>query len=156
MLSHAHLQAMRTIAGGLRGQPVEWAFTGSAAVALQGVDVPCRDLDVQTSAPGAVRILECFAAAATGEVREIRTAHMRAQASYLQLEGIRVELLAEIMSRGPKGRWERSRLEPYVTWIDVAPGLPAPVLNLQRMLAINESMERLHTAQAIRHALACG
>jgi hypothetical protein len=153
VLSREHLQAVLTIATGLRDRPVDWAFTGSGAVALHGVDVPCRDLDVQTDAVGAALIVERFSAAATGEARDINTPEMAARATYLEMAGVIVEVLADIRAPDPEGRWRRSPLASHVTWISVAPGVHAPVLSLPRLLDIAEALKRVDTAGAIRRAL---
>jgi hypothetical protein len=157
VLPEAHLRALRTLASRLRDQPVEWALTGSAALAVHGLDVTCADLDVQTDAEGAVQIAELFADAA-GDAYRIDTPTLRAGARRLQLDGVEVELLWDVHAPDPerRGGWIPSSPGSGVTRVDVGAATPVPVLSLPRLLEVYEGLGRQAAVQRIRAALRQG
>lgn len=89
---------------------VTWAVTGSANLALQGVDVEPEDVDVLCDEPGAYAIEAAFPDAATELVhyREDPEAKIASHFGALELAGVRVEIVGDVHHRvgdGDDAEW---------------------------------------------------
>ncbi len=102
MLILGALERPRQPPGG--GAP-RWAVSGSAALALHGLPVTCRDLDILTSAYDAERV----AASVPGlelEPLALRVrAGLRARIARFRVAGVEVEILGDVEDELPGGGW---------------------------------------------------
>ena len=132
---------------------LDWALTGSTALALQGVDVVAHDIDLQTSAEDAYRAEERLKEFVVTPVREVISQHMRSHLGKLEINGIQVEIMGDIQKRAADGPWdEPPRLEQNKQWV-VFEGLRLPVLALEYEYRAYLQMGRLEKAQQIRRRL---
>lgn len=84
---------------------VTWAVTGSANLALQGVDAEPEDVDVVCDEPGAYAIEAAFPGAAAELVhyREDPEARIASHYGALDLDGVRVEIVGDVHYRAGDG-----------------------------------------------------
>lgn len=124
------LIVLRQLAQKLSGEALVWAFTGSVGQALQGLPVKPRDVDIQTDAAGAYRVMDLFPDRVLGPVRFQTTASIRSHYGALKIGGLTVEVMGDVEKRRPDGRWtpppDLAILRRYVDVDD----LRLPVLDL--------------------------
>jgi hypothetical protein len=130
MLSEAHRRALLEIARRLEGKGVIWALTGSTGMALQGVPLEVKDIDMQTDREGAFAIGQEFAAEMFRPVAFSGNERIRSYFGRFVLEGIQVEIMGEIEKRLPDGSWEAPpdlrKVRKWIKW----EGTDFPVLDL--------------------------
>ncbi len=132
---------------------LDWALTGSTALALQGVDVVAHDIDLQTNAEDAYRAEERLQEFVVTPVREAISQHIRSHLGKLEMHGIQVEIMGDIQKRAADGPWdEPPRLEQNKLWIEFE-GLRLPVLALEYEYRAYLQMGRLEKAERIRRRL---
>ncbi len=150
MLGQQFRKPLRLIASRLAGQPVNWALTGSASFALQGMDLQVHDLDLQSDANGAYEIerlmLEYRAEPVAYRVSERIRSHFGA----LEIDGVRVEIMGGLQKLLEDGRWEEP-VDPARHRLFVPlEGLQIPVLSLDYEAQAYSRMGRLERAAQIR------
>ncbi len=89
---------------------VTWAVTGSANLALRGVDVEPADVDVLCDEPGAYTVEVAFSDSAVELVsyREDPDARIASHYGALDLDGVRVEIVGDVHYRvgdGDDAEW---------------------------------------------------
>ena len=60
MIEPSYLNVLRKIQARLKECQVPWVITGSLGMALQGMDIPVHDIDLQTDRSGAYEIERLF------------------------------------------------------------------------------------------------
>jgi hypothetical protein len=153
VISKAHLRALRTILDRLRGSSVDWAITGSLGMALQGMDQPVDDIDIQTDRPGAYEIERRLLGRVVKPVSYTESPYIRSHLGTLQIEGVQVEIIGAIQKRLPDGSWE-SPVEISAHKLRVeAEGMMIPVLSLEYEFEAYRLMGRAEKAALIRNWL---
>ncbi len=56
MVPEGHERVLETVRARFAGTTFRWGVSGSVALALHGLEVECRDLDLLTTATGAPRV----------------------------------------------------------------------------------------------------
>ena len=84
---------------------VNWALTGSAAHALQGVPVEVHDLDVQTDEGGAYAVGATLADFVLEPVALVESGAMRSHFGRFLSQGVIVEVMGAIQTRAPGDDW---------------------------------------------------
>lgn len=82
-----------------------WAVAASTALALQGVAVQPRDIDIQTDEVGAYEIERLFSANSVRPVRHSSAERVQSHYGSLAIEGIEVEIMGTLQTREPGGAW---------------------------------------------------
>ncbi len=109
MISPRHVHVVRKIGQRLCDSDVNWAITGSLGLALQGVPVAVRDIDVLTDETGAYEIERHFAEFVTQKVSLRADEKMRSHFGVLTIDGITVEIIGDVETRRPDGQWAGPR-----------------------------------------------
>jgi hypothetical protein len=149
----AHRRALENLCDGLAGAGLPWAVTGSAALALQGIRVDCRDLDVVTSAAGAYDVERVFREHAVEPVGFATRDGIRGHVGRLRVGNVDVEVWGDIQNLSAEGTWSvPPRLDVHRVWVDCG-AVRCPVLPLDYLRDAYEAMgrpEKLRLIDAVR------
>jgi hypothetical protein len=154
-LPEAHLHALDILLN--RMPPLEyiWVLTGSASLRLQGVDVPVHDLDIQTDQKNVFLIEKRLAEFMKTPVHLWESTGMRSLDGKAVIEGIQIELLANIAHHQPDGVWCTYTDFSRVIWVETH-GLRIPVFPLKDEFEAYQAMGRTEKAALIRKAIQIG
>lgn len=117
-------EVVRQIAGQLDEAGVRYTVVGGASVALHGVPVPVRDLDIETDADGAYRFQVLFADHVQEPVSLRESDTYRSQMGRFDLDGLTVEVMGDLQRREGE-RWVPTAARTETT-VDLD-GLPVRV-----------------------------
>ena len=149
MIDRNKLNALQKIYRGLDDLHVVWAVTGSLGMALQGMDIEVRDIDIQTSRDGAFEIESCFQQHVVEPVRYLASERKRSYLGALEIDGIKVEIMGDVQALVDGDVWEEPvKVERYRRWIDLDE-LQIPVLSLEHEMVAYQAMGRNERAQQI-------
>ena len=151
-LPEAHQHALNFLLKRVPPSEYLWALTGSAGLRLQGVDVPVHDLDVQTDEKTVYLIEKQLAGFMKIPVHLWESPGMRSLHGKADIEGVEIELLANIAHRQPDGAWctytgfsNLIRIKTHDLYIHVFP--------LEDELEAYEAMGRTEKAALIRKTI---
>jgi S-adenosylmethionine-dependent methyltransferase len=96
---------LRGIAAALNAAVIPYSVVGGACVALHGVPVHVKDIDIQTTAEGAQRCAEIFAANTVTPVTFSDNGAYRSHFGRFSFDGIEVEVMGD-QERWQDGRWQ--------------------------------------------------
>jgi hypothetical protein len=152
VLDPARLAAIARLVDALGGD-LAWALTGSAAHALHGLDVPVRDIDVITDAPGALEIERRLREHVVRAVSFSATDSIRSHFGALSLAGVEVELMGDVQTRARNGAW-RAPIEVVSQRHFVAVGEHrVPLMPLAHEIEFYEQLGRRERAEQLRALL---
>lgn len=151
-LPETHLHALEFLFKRVAMLECVWALTGSAGLRLQGVDIPVHDLDIQTDQKTVYLIEKELAGFMQTPVHLWESAGMRSLDGKAILEGIQIELLANISHRRPDGSWCTYTDFSRVIWVGTH-ALRIPVFPLEDELEAYQAMGRIEKAALIRQAI---
>jgi hypothetical protein len=147
------LPAVRTIHAALLETQVDWAVTGSLGMALQGMDLPINDIDIQTDEDGAYEVERRLAQYVVVPVLYKASERMRSRLGKLNVEGVQVEIIGGIQKRTQDGEWDQPvQVAQHRVWVE-AEGLSIPVLSLEYEYEAYKIMGRDDKATRIRQWL---
>lgn len=130
MIESLFLDVLRKICLRLENCPYAWAVTGSLGLALQGMDIPVHDIDLQTSQSGAYKIEELLNNYIVQPVRYLASPGIRSHLGALEINGVKVEIMGDVEKLLADHTWESPvRVEQHRQWISIE-GLQVPVLSL--------------------------
>lgn len=151
-LPDAHGRALQIILNRIPPDEMPWALNGSAGLRLQGVDLAVHDLDLQTDEQHIYAIEERLVEFVRTPVHTWETPHMHSLDGRVEIEGIEVELLANITHLLPDGTWSSftdfSRLR-LLDWH----GQSVPTFPLEDEAEAYQSMGRIEKAALIRETI---
>jgi predicted nucleotidyltransferase len=131
MISKKLLIALRTIHEKLKDKKIKWALIGSTNLALQGIKIRPKDIDILTDKNGALeinRLLKEY------ELKPVRLSHFKLFGSQyfgeFKIEDIKIEVI---------GRLKKKKLLTKIVEID---GMNLPVVSLKEELKAYETLRR--------------
>jgi hypothetical protein len=151
-LPETHVYALEVLFKRVPPLEYPWALTGSASLCLQGVDVPVHDLDIQTDEKTVYAIEKLLAEFMKTPVHLWESTGMRSLDGKANIEGVEIELLANIAHRQPDGIWRTYNDFARLIWVEWH-GLNIPVFPLEDELAAYQAMGRFEKAALIRRAI---
>jgi hypothetical protein len=152
-LPGTHRNVITQLAQRLPAGSVAWAITGSACLALHGLDIAVNDIDVQTDAASWKTIQHSFAQHITRPVTYSRTATIESYFGELRIDGITVDIVGAPRQRLPDGGWTPpADPRKHRTLINVD-GMKVPVLDLAWEEQSYRLLGRDEKADAIRQAI---
>ena len=152
-LPSGFLAVIETICTTLRPHNILWALTGSASFALQGMQLPIKDIDLQTDAVGAYKIEAVLAEFVERPVSYSSTGRIRSHYGGLRLNDIQVEVIGDVEHQLADGGWSTPPdIEAARHWISRG-DLKVPVMSLAHEALAYERMGRPARAAEIRHFL---
>jgi hypothetical protein len=129
-----------------------WAITGSVGLRLQGVDTPVHDIDIQAEQQTIYAIEKRLSEFMKTPVHVWESPAMRSLGGKAVVEGVEVELLANIAHQMHDGSWVAFTDFSRLVWIDLN-GLRVPSFPLEDELASYEAMGRREKATLIRQTI---
>jgi len=147
MINQQHLKALKTIHEKLKSANVNWVLGGSTNLALQGVNINPRDIDILTDKKGAFIIealLKDF------RIRKVEFTKSEKIASYLgkfMVEGVEVEVMGDVQIRTERA-WAKP-LSPWRKKILKTEGMEIPVTPLDVELEAYRRLGRMDRVQKI-------
>lgn len=151
-LPEAHVRALRVILQRIPPEEILWALTGSGGLRLQGVDVTVRDLDLQTDEQHAYIIEKRLAEFIKTPLNPWETPTMHSLDGKAEIEGVEIELLANLTHLMPDGTWSSFTDFSRQVWLDWH-GWRVPTFPLEDEAKAYESMGRTEKAALIRKAI---
>jgi hypothetical protein len=151
-LPEPHLHALHFLLKQVPPPAYTWALTGSGSLRLQGVDVPVHDLDIQADKETVYRIEEQLAGFMINPVHLWESTGMVSLDGKAVIEGIQIELLANVAHRQPDGTWCTYTDFSRLIWVKTHE-LRIPVFPLEDELAAYKAMGRIEKATLIRQAI---
>jgi hypothetical protein len=99
------LAAFRIVYSLIEDSSVAWALTGSLAFRLRGIEVPVKDIDLQTDADGAYEIERRLKKYVVEPVQFRSSPKIRSHFGKLLVDGVSVEMMGDIEKLTPDGSW---------------------------------------------------
>lgn len=126
--------ALLTLIAELRPTALIWAITGSASLALQGIQVDVHDIDLRTTAADAYAIEAALARFRVRPVRVTSTGLVQSHFGALDISGVQVEIIGDMQHRLADGSWEPvTDMRPHMRWVNYQ-GQTVPVMSLPFLL----------------------
>lgn len=151
-LPEAHARALQKLIQLVPPQEFLWVLTGSAGLRLQGVDVDVHDLDIQTDEQTVYTIEKRLAGFMKTPVHLWESSNMKSLDGKGEIEGVPIELLANISHRLPDGCRSSSVDFSRLVWVEWR-GLQVAVFPLQDEVFAYEAMGRAQKAAIIRETI---
>jgi hypothetical protein len=152
-LPETHARALKRLLELIPPDQLPWAVTGSVGLRLQGVDVPVHDIDLQTDQQTVYEIERRLAEYMHTPVHLWESPGMRSLDGKATLEGVEIELLANIAHKMPDGSWSTFTDFSRLIWIELG-GLRLATFPLEDELVAYEAMGRTEKAALIRKTIA--
>ncbi|MHA1557143.1 MAG: nucleotidyltransferase domain-containing protein [Candidatus Heimdallarchaeota archaeon] len=87
---------------------IEWVLVGSTNLALQGIDIQAKDIDIVTTKDGADKIGELFKKNLTKEMEYSEAERFKSYFGKLEIKDIKFEIMAELSYKSEKDNWIQS------------------------------------------------
>jgi len=152
-MEQRHLGVLLKICTRLLDTGVDWAVTGSLGMALQGVELPVHDIDLQTDEQGAYAIEGCFSECIVRPVAYTASERIRSHLGALEIDGVKVEIMGAVQKRLAADRWEvPAQVPQHRLWMEVE-GMQVPVLSLEYEVEAYRRMGRTERADMLERWL---
>lgn len=143
-------EPLRIIHARLQDCPFPWAITGSLSMALQGLELPVHDIDLQTNAVGAYELEHRFPEYLREAVHFWQSARIRSHFGRLEILGVQVEIMGDIAKSADGLDWEEpTDVVANSVWVDWE-GLRLPVITLEHEYHAYLFMGRLEKAALLK------
>ena len=152
-LPEAHIRVLAWLLENIPPDNFLWVLTGSGSLRLHGVDLPVHDLDIQTDLQTIARIEKQLVDYMRVPVHAWESPGMRSLDGKAEIEGIQVELLANIAHKLPDDSWGTFTDFSRIEWMDLQ-GWRIPTFPLEDELAAYIAMGRTEKAALIRKTMA--
>ncbi len=129
-----------------------WVLTGSASLRMQGVDVAVHDLDIQADEKTVHLFEKELMEFMLSPVQPWDSTGMRSLDGKAEIDGIEIELMANIAHRLQDGSWGCHTDFSRLIWLETH-GLQVPVLSLEDEYEDYLAMGRTEKAALICQAL---
>jgi len=153
-LSAAHRRVLELIVARLADVHEPWAVAGSTGMALQGVPVTPRDLDLQTTARGAYQIEERLREFMLEPVAFRTSERIRSHLGRGRVGEVGVEIMGDVEKRLTDGSWDPPPNLSAVARLVSSGDMSVPVLSLEYELDAYEKLGRLDRTAVLRSWLA--
>ena len=155
MVNKKLIDALKQIARDLSTHKIKWVLVGSLSLALQGVRIDPKDIDILTDKEGALKLNKIWEKYKIKNVEFGETDRFRSYFGKFRIKDIEVEVMGDLEEK-LEGKWFSlaKRLESP-KFIDVN-GVKVPVSSLEDQLWFYERSDRpkdIQRAQKIREAM---
>ena len=153
MIAKAYLKVLEKIVNRLQDSPIDWVVTGSLGMALQGVPIEVRDIDIQADRDGAYEIERRHAEYVVKPVNYSKSERIRSHFGMLKIDDIKVEIMGDLQKHLDNQTWEDPvKVERYRHWVEVT-GMRIPVLSLDYEYRAYLKLGRVEKAEMLRNWL---
>ena len=97
-------EVVKRIASELEQSGLAYKIVGGASAALHGVDIPVKDIDIETNAEDAYRFGQVFLDDVVEPVTFKESRLYRSHFGSFEIQGVRVEVMGDLQRR-QQGRW---------------------------------------------------
>jgi hypothetical protein len=153
-LSAGHRRVLELIVSRLAGVREPWAVGGSTGMALQGVPMTPRDLDLQTTGRGAYQIEEQLREFMLEPVAFRASERIRSHLGRGRVDEVGVEIMGDVEKRLTDGSWDPPPNLSGVARLVSSGAMSVPVLSLEYELQAYEKLGRLDRTAVLRSWLA--
>lgn len=147
------MNVLRRIVSRLESLNENWAVVGSLGLALRGIPVDPRDIDLMTDKKAAYEIEAAFSEFMTQKVSPRTSEVIQSHFGALEIDGVKVEIMGEFRLRRPDGGWEDPPdLRSIRRFVRVG-DMQVPVLSLEWEYHAYSMLGRMDRARAIRELM---
>ncbi len=154
MVEQKIVETLKMIYEKLKGQEVKWVLTGSTNLALQGLKIEPKDIDVLTDKDDALKINKLLKEYETEPVKLRKSNTFQSYFGKFKIKGLNVEVMGNLRVK-TGGKWTPSRGLRHQTTINFE-GMCLPVLSLKEELKSCKKLGRKKDSiriQKIKEAL---
>jgi hypothetical protein len=150
MFEKPFLEPLQIIHARLQDCNAVWAITGSLSMALQGLDLPVHDIDLQTDTSGAYEMERLFSEYLRESVHFWQSPRIRSHFGRLEILGVQVEIMGDIAKSLDGVEWEApTDVVANRCWVDWQ-DLHLPVITLEHEYHAYLFMGRLEKAELLK------
>jgi len=147
VINQHHLKALRTVCEKLKDADVNWVLGGSTNLALQGVDLNPRDIDILTDREGAFTIEKLIKDYKIKSVEFTKSEKIASYQGKFRVEGVEVEVMGALQIKTAKA-WTKP-LKPWRKRILKTEGIEIPVNPLEIELRAYRRLGRMDRVRKI-------
>jgi hypothetical protein len=151
-LPESHARVLEFLLDWVPPNEFQWALTGSASLRLQGVDLAVHDIDIQTDGNSVYLIEQRLVEYMKTAVRAWDSPGMRSLDGKAEMDGIQIELLANVTHKMADGNWSSYTDFKRLIWLDWH-GRRVAVFPLEDEANAYEAMGRTEKAALIRETI---
>ncbi len=141
--SGTYKPALELILSALSTSKATWVFTGSLGMALQGIEVPVHDIDIQTTVRGAYALEQYLKTWMLYPVYHRRSDQFRSHFGSGRVADVDFEIMGDMRIRLADGTWrERIDLKQHRRWISWQ-RWQVPVLSIDYEIEAYAAMGRM-------------
>jgi len=148
MIAKNTVESLRILCQRLADQDIRWVLVGSTSLALQGVDVTPRDIDILTDKAGAYRINALLKDCEVKPVGYRPSDTLRSYLGEFCVSDVKVEVMGDYREK-VKGKWQDSTPRLTSPVIIQLEGMQLPVSPLHAHLRSYESLGQEKNAAKI-------
>lgn len=154
MLPAGHGQILLQICDRLENEDILWTVTGSTSFALQGMELPVHDIDIQTDAESAYLFEKKLAEFVEEPVHFCGNEKIRSHFGKFRCNNIEIEVMGDVQKPQQNGIWgaptDILKWRRYILFH----GKRIPVLDLEYEIEAYRRIGRLERAEQMAHFLA--
>lgn len=139
MITKKLVSALRVVVQKLDGARVAWFLVGSASLAVQGVRIRPKDIDICTDKKGALLMDRLFREWVVKPVRFGRFGIFEDWFGKFMIEGVLVEVMGDLKVQSKDGKWISRTGRTKVVRVE---GLRVPVYDLHTALKMYTKLGR--------------
>jgi len=152
MIDQKYVKVLSKLHARLAHSRIEWAVTGSLSLALQGLPVEVKDIDIETDEKGVYRIETLFSEFSSTKVAFSSGRKIRSHFGVLLIDGLLVEIMGDVELLAGKTWIAPIRLRNHTIWVKVGK-LNVPCMSLDHEYQAYEILGRKHKMAIIRPLL---
>jgi len=107
MIPKEFAEVLKFIIHKFKGQKINWALAGSSALALRGVNIKPRDIDIVTDKTGAYKINKLLKKYEIEPVKFSKADKLSSHFGKFKIKGILVEIIGNFRQRLENGSWTK-------------------------------------------------
>jgi len=104
MINKKIIQALGIITNKLKQKKIKWVVVGSLSLALQGVRIKPKDIDILTTKNGAFKMNKLFRKYQIKPVKFRHSDHFQSFFGEFKINGVKIEIMGNLKER-LKGKW---------------------------------------------------
>jgi len=156
MVPKEFVEVLKFIIHKFKGQKINWALTGSSALALRGIKIKPGDIDIVTNKTGAYKINKLLKKYEIKSVKLSKTDKLSSHFGKFKIKGILVEIIGNFRQRLENGSWSKPtslKHKEIIKFDDLE--IPALGLNYEYKFYLRNSknLKRLKEARKIKEYL---
>lgn len=153
VLDTKYVDVLKILHSRLDATNIIWVIGGSLALALEGLSIKPRDIDLFTDKEGAYKIEELFAEFLVRNVTFSTKDNIRSHYGALNIYGIEVEIIGYIEFKDDKDTWHGGKNLEEVTRFFELEGIKIPLMRIESQLRGYTNIGRTDKIELIKEWL---